>query len=206
MPGLRQRLREWVELPERRFRARARVLRPWHVRRFAAFGEGTLLVRPRLIKGGRKIAIGRRCLIYPDCSLSVERTAWSAPGPRLVLGDGVVLQSNVTITCAEHVELADSAAIGANALISDNDHTIDGSAESILATPLVCAPVRIGRGVWVGHNCSIVKGARIGDFSVIGANSVVRGEIPPYSVAVGAPARVVGRVPHPDAPADAPVA
>lgn len=197
--SLRRRLVEWFELPERRFAARSRLTAPWYRRRFAAYGDRVLLVSPRVIKGGRKIAIGDRCIIYPDCSLSVEQAAWALDGPRLTLGEGVLLQSNVTITCAERIELAPSAAIGSNSLISDNDHTIDGSAESVLAMPIVSAPLRIGRGVWVGHNCSIVRGASIGDHCVIGANSVVRSAIPPYSIAVGAPARVVGRVPHPDA-------
>jgi acetyltransferase-like isoleucine patch superfamily enzyme len=201
--GLRTRARDWIDLPERRFAAYARIKAPWHRARFAEFGAGSVLVSPRVIKGGRKIAIGAGVLIYPDASLSVERGAWDVDGPRLTLADGVVLQSNVTITCAERIELAPSAAIGANSLISDNDHTIDGTAESILGNPIVSTPIRIGRGVWVGHNCSIVRGASIGDFSVIGANSVVRNEIPPYSIAVGAPARVVGQVPHPDAERDA---
>ena len=201
--GLRTRLRDWIDLPERRFAFYARIKAPWHRRRFAEFGERSVLVKPRVIKGGRKIAVGKRVLIYPDASLSVERDAWDIEGPRLTLADGVVLQSNVTITCAERIELAASAAIGANTLISDNDHTIDGTAESILGNPIVSAPLRIGRGAWVGNNCAIVKGAQIGDFCVIGANSVVRSEIPPYSIAVGAPARVVGQVPHPDAERDA---
>ncbi|MFL5843138.1 MAG: acyltransferase [Solirubrobacteraceae bacterium] len=199
MAGLRGRALEWIELPERRFALRSRLLRPWHKRRFGSFGDRVLLVRPRVIKGGRKMAIGDRSIVYPDCSLSVEQEAWKLPGARLTLGTGVVLQSNVMITCAERIELDDFAAIGANSLISDNDHTIDGSAPTILATPIVSAPLRIGKGVWVGHNCSIVKGAQIGDYAVIGANSVVRSEIPPYAIAVGAPARVVGQVPHPEA-------
>jgi acetyltransferase-like isoleucine patch superfamily enzyme len=201
--GLRTQVRDWIDLPERRFAVYARIKAPWHRRRFAAFGEKSVLVSPRVIKGGRKMAIGARVLIYPDASLSVERDAWDIEGPRLILADGVVLQSNVTITCAERIELAASAAIGANTLISDNDHTIDGTAESILGNPIVTTPIRIGKGVWVGNNCAIVRGASIGDFSVIGANSVVRSEIPPYSIAVGAPARVVGQVPHPDAERDA---
>ena len=201
--GVKARARDWIDLPERRFALYARIKAPWHRLRFAEFGDRSVLVRPRVIKGGRKIAIGARVLIYPDASLSVEREAWDVEGPRLTLADGVVLQSNVTITCAERIELAPSAAIGANTLISDNDHTIDGTAESILGNPIVSAPLRIGRGVWVGNNCAIVKGAQIGDFCVIGANSVVRSEIPPYSIAVGAPARVVGQVPHPDAERDA---
>jgi acetyltransferase-like isoleucine patch superfamily enzyme len=201
--GFRTRARDWIDLPERRFAFYARIKAPWHRLRFAEFGAKSVLVNPRVIKGGRKIAVGARVLIYPDASLSVERDAWDVEGPRLTLADGVVLQSNVTITCAERIELAPSAAIGANTLISDNDHTIDGTAESILGNPIVSTPLRIGRGVWVGNNCAIVRGAQIGDFSVIGANSVVRSEIPPYSIAVGAPARVVGQVPHPDAERDA---
>jgi acetyltransferase-like isoleucine patch superfamily enzyme len=46
--------------------------------------------------------------------------------------------------------------------------------------PLATSPIRIGRGTWIGERC------------IIGANSVVRGRIPDNSIAVGAPARVVG--------------
>ena len=59
------------------------------------------------------------------------------------------------------------------------------------------APVRIGRGSWIGDHATVLRGSTIGEFCMIGANSVVRGDIPDRSVAVGSPARVVGRT---DAP------
>ena len=54
-------------------------------------------------------------------------------------------------------------------------------------------PVVIEDGAWLGHGTVVLPGSHIGRQSVIGANSVVMGEIPAHSVAVGAPARVVRR-------------
>ena len=48
----------------------------------------------------------------------------------------------------------------------------------------------IGDGSWLGHGTVVLPGAHIGRHVVIGANSVVTGEIPDFSVAAGAPARV----------------
>jgi len=49
----------------------------------------------------------------------------------------------------------------------------------------------IGDDVWIGSHCVIVGGARIGSHSIIGAGSVVLGDIPAYAIAAGVPARVV---------------
>ena len=52
-------------------------------------------------------------------------------------------------------------------------------------------PVRIGNGSWLGHGTVVLPGASIGDHVVVGANSVVTGELPDNCVAAGAPARVI---------------
>lgn len=49
----------------------------------------------------------------------------------------------------------------------------------------------VGNDVWIGQNVTVMAGSHIGDGAIIGANSTVAGEIPPYSVAVGNPCRVV---------------
>lgn len=56
------------------------------------------------------------------------------------------------------------------------------------------SPTRIGNCVYIAPMCIISRGVSIGDHSVVGANSFVRDEIPPFSIAVGTPARVIGRV------------
>jgi acetyltransferase-like isoleucine patch superfamily enzyme len=56
---------------------------------------------------------------------------------------------------------------------------------------IVKTPVRIGPDCWVGVKVSVLRGTRVGRGSVLGAHAVVRGDVPEYSIAVGAPARVV---------------
>ncbi len=55
-------------------------------------------------------------------------------------------------------------------------------------------PTRIGDNVWCGANVVVTTGVTIGERCVIGANSVVTESIPPFSIAAGAPARVLRRI------------
>ena len=52
-------------------------------------------------------------------------------------------------------------------------------------------PLRICKNAWIGNGSVILKGVTIGEGAIIGVNSVVATDIPPYSVAMGNPARVV---------------
>ena len=55
------------------------------------------------------------------------------------------------------------------------------------------APIRIGRGSWIGQNVVILPGVNIGELVTVGANSVVTADIPPRSIALGNPAKVIKR-------------
>ena len=55
-------------------------------------------------------------------------------------------------------------------------------------------PTRIGANVWCGANVVITSGVTVGDRCVIGANSVVTRDLPPFSIAAGAPATVLKTV------------
>ena len=57
--------------------------------------------------------------------------------------------------------------------------------------PIIPMPTKIGNDVWLASKVSVLGGATVGDHSVIGAGAVVRGDIPPRSVAVGVPAKVI---------------
>ena len=54
-------------------------------------------------------------------------------------------------------------------------------------------PIKIENNVWIGANSVVLPGVQIGNHSVIGAGSIITKDIPPYSVAVGNPARIVKR-------------
>ena len=63
---------------------------------------------------------------------------------------------------------------------------------------LNCEPVLIGDDVWIGTGAIILQGIQIGHGSIIAAGAVVTRDIPPYSIAMGTPARVTGSRLHPD--------
>ena len=52
-------------------------------------------------------------------------------------------------------------------------------------------PIRVGNACWIGDNVTILSGVAIGDGAVVGACSVVTRDVPPFSIAVGNPARVI---------------
>lgn len=184
-------MRAPLRTPMGRVVLRGRLLAPYRRLRFHSFGGDSILHRPDWIVGPRQIAIGERVLALHGLWLSVEQPAWGLPAPVIRIGDGVKIRPYCTISAAESIVIGDEVVISAFSSVIDSDHTI-GPHPQLLRNPLRTAPVRIGRGCWIGERVAVLRGAAIGEYSVIGANSVVKGEIPPHSVAVGAPARVVG--------------
>jgi acetyltransferase-like isoleucine patch superfamily enzyme len=75
--------------------------------------------------------------------------------------------------------------------ICDFDHVTENIHVPIKDQGIVKGPVRIGPDTWIGTKVSVLRGTRIGRGCVLGAHSVVRGDIPDYAIAVGSPARVV---------------
>ena len=68
----------------------------------------------------------------------------------------------------------------------------DGSVSPLWDSTLSeCAPVVIGDNVWIGEFAVVLKGVTVGRGSIIGSHSVVTQDVPPYSIVVGNPARVV---------------
>ncbi len=115
------------------------------------------------------------------------------PGARIVIGEGTFLNRDVSVVAIDRVEIGAHCLFAHGCFIADNDHRIDDHTRPVGDQGLISrGPVRIGDNVWCGANVVVTSGVTIGERSVIGANSVVTHDIPPYSIAVGAPARVVG--------------
>ncbi len=108
----------------------------------------------------------------------------------LIIGENFGMTGGA-ICAAEHIQIGNDVAVGANSTIIDTDfHPLDAE-ERRRNLPAKTAPVCIEDDVFIGMNCMILKGVRIGRGSVIGAGSVVTRDVPPYSIACGNPARVI---------------
>lgn len=169
---------------------RGRLKWPYYRLRFAAFGSGSILDRPGFVYRPRLMSVGERVWISRGAWLEVPVQVPMGE-PVLRIGNGVVIRQHVTVSAAESVVIEDDASIGAWTSIYDADHTL-GPRGSTIWYPVVTTPIRIGRGTWIGERVAVLRGTDIGCHCVIGANSVVKGPIPDYSIAVGVPARVIG--------------
>jgi acetyltransferase-like isoleucine patch superfamily enzyme len=109
----------------------------------------------------------------------------------LRIGDKVVLGRENTINCYLDVEIGAATIIADWVYVTDFDHRTDDVHLPIKDQGIVKTPVRIGPDCWLGVKSTVLRGSRVGRGSVLGAHAVVRGDVPEYSIAVGAPARVV---------------
>jgi acetyltransferase-like isoleucine patch superfamily enzyme len=120
---------------------------------------------------------------------------------RIRLGNYVTIRARSGIGAAESIEIGDYVIISSDVLIyGNNNHPTSPSRrkeilESGFYSPLWQwnnsrkAPIRIASHVWIGQRAAILKGVSIGEGSIVGMGAVVTRDVPPYSIAVGNPAR-----------------
>lgn len=109
----------------------------------------------------------------------------------LRFGDKVVLGRDNVINTYLDIEIGDSVLMADWCYICDFDHRMDDITLPIKDQGIIKSPVRIGPDTWIGVKVSVLRGTTIGRGCVLGSHAVVRGAIPDYSIAVGAPAKVV---------------
>jgi acetyltransferase-like isoleucine patch superfamily enzyme len=162
---------------------------------FASVGKGLAMHRTcRLFRPhARQIKLGNGVSIMKDVWLNI------APTPddeiKLIIDDRCLIGLRTTITAKNHVHLEHDVVIADSVVIADHTRAFDDIHVPIYSQGTTAGGrIRIEMGCWIGH-CSAIICNRgdlvIGRNSVIGANSVVTHSIPPYSVAMGNPAKVV---------------
>jgi len=124
--------------------------------------------------------------LFSRCSLT------TFPGAEIRIGNRVGL-NGTAITSKKRVRIGDGTMIAPNVIIVDSDFHAQWppDARFISSTQDADREVVIGTNVWIGMNTVILKGSTIGDNSIIGACSLVGGDIPANVVAGGNPARVL---------------
>ena len=147
-----------------------------------AVGEGTRVwAFAHILKGAR---VGKGCNICDHCFVEGN----------VVLGDRVTLKNGVALW--DGVTIDDDAFIGPNAVMTNERlprgaRIADYRSGKVHFTP---TRTRIGKGVTVGANATIVCGVSLGEHSFVGAGSVVTRDVPPHAVVYGVPARIKGYI------------
>ncbi|MDZ4150992.1 MAG: DapH/DapD/GlmU-related protein [Methylicorpusculum sp.] len=154
-----------------------------------------LLRYPVFIRGRSKIVWGKG--LTTGVGLRLDAFG-SNPEKCIFIGDRVQINDYVHIGAIEHISIGNDVLIASHVFITDHNHgEFDtnrpefGPDTPPALRPLVSKPVKIEDRVWIGENVSILAGVVIGEGSVIGAGAVVVTDIPPASLVVGNPARVI---------------
>jgi lipopolysaccharide O-acetyltransferase len=162
---------------------------------FASFGRRSVLQTPIRIGGERRIVIGDDVFVGGGSWLQVVGEEDGPPA--LLIGDGTSIAGGCVLSAAVSVRLGRQILIARNVYISDHIHAYRNTDLAILDQGIErLEPVEIADGAWLGQNVVVCPGVRIGRGAVVGANAVVTRDVPDYSLAVGAPARVIREFGH----------
>lgn len=130
--------------------------------RFSAFTLVSPLVTLKTDSKG-KIIIGNMVGIRKNSEISAKNGI-------VRIEDNCFINCNCMIVAHNNIEIGKGTTIGPNSCIYDHDHSSEGEYTS--------SPIKIGRDVWIGANCVILKGVVIGDYCTIGAGSLITKNIP----------------------------
>jgi acetyltransferase-like isoleucine patch superfamily enzyme len=176
-----------------------RAYTPWYLVRYWRLLKFKL-ANPHIITRGM-VFLGKGVEIQATPELStMEIGRWVHIGDKntirchegsLRFGDKVVLGRDNVINTYLDIELGDSVLMADWVYVCDFDHKMDDINVPIKDQGILKGPVRIGPDTWIATKVTILRNTTIGRGCVLGSHAVVKGDIPDYSIAVGAPAKVV---------------
>jgi acetyltransferase-like isoleucine patch superfamily enzyme len=135
-----------------------------------------------------RLGLGEHVLLEPGVWLTAQ-----APG-RIAIGAGSVLNLGVQVAALDRVEIGAHCMFANGCFVTDADHRFDDLSRPVTWQGFTSkGPTRVGDNTWCGANVVITSGVTVGERCVIGANAVVTRDLPPFSIAAGAPARVIRR-------------
>jgi acetyltransferase-like isoleucine patch superfamily enzyme len=163
-------------------------------RRFGRFGQRSIICFPtNTIFNEHYIHIGEGTMVGPQITLS----AGMVPGqvcisdPVVSIGDRCLIGKGSAIIGHFSIVIGDDVWTGPHVYITDQNHGYEDITIPISQQTMPERAVSIGDGSWLGYGTVVLPGARIGKHVTVGANSVVTGDLPDFSVAVGVPAKVI---------------
>lgn len=134
-----------------------------------------------------RIEIGENTMFQPHCWLTLDLDRAS-----IKIGANCFFNLGVMLAAQDEIAIGDWTMFANGCFVGDAAHRFDDPQAPVPLQGFTSkGPVYIGENCWLGANVVVTSGVTIGERCVIGANSVVTTDIPPHSIAAGAPARVI---------------
>lgn len=154
-------------------------------------GQNFSIINPNGISIGDNFSGGYDIALWSWNAVNIK-----GDGCKLIIKNNVSITDRCIISAANRIEIGNGCLLGRDTFITDNSHGKNITLEELDISPherdiYSKGTVIIGDNVWTGKNVCIMPNVKIGNGAIIGANSVVTHNIPPYSVAVGSPAKVI---------------
>jgi acetyltransferase-like isoleucine patch superfamily enzyme len=161
----------------------------WHFRNATSIGPRTRMWGNAVVQNKGAMIIGNRVRFV---STIVPIELHTGARGRLEIGDSTFINYGCSIAATQSVQIGPRCHIGTYVIMMDNDfHEIEPERRTEMPPS---APITLEENVWLGARVIVLRGVRIGAGSVIGAGSIVTKDIPPRSLAVGLPARVIRQI------------
>jgi lipopolysaccharide O-acetyltransferase len=150
------------------------------------------------LKNRRAIRIGRRTLIRSNSYIdALSEYSGRHYQPVIEIGDDVYIGRHVYLTACNRIDISDGCVLSEHVYISDNSHGFDPLNGLIMKQPLEAkGGVHIGPNCFLGYRVTVMPGVNLGQWCVVGANSVVTRSFPAYSMIAGTPARLLKTYSH----------
>ena len=161
------------------------------------YGSSSLVMMPRRIKGAGYVRVGQDVIVQPFGWIAAfDRWGSTCYSPTIEIGDHVRIGRHVVITAVDRIYIGDGCLFSEQVFVSDHTHQALPSVIPPAHQPLILTgPVYIGRHCFIGIRVCIMGGVTLGDYCVVGANSVVTRSFPAGSVIAGTPARLLQTLP-----------
>ena len=167
---------------------------------FRSFGKNSI-IKPFLnfseaqfISIGKNVNIGSSCRITVSTCFGKLKTK-SITKTKIKIGDNVDIGNNAFISANNNLQIGNHVIMAPYVFITDHDHGFQDITKNLHQQPITEGGfVKIEDNVFLGVKSSILKNVTIGTHSVVGANSVVTKDIPPYSVVAGNPAKIIKKL------------
>ena len=170
-----------------------RLYKFFNRRRFAKIGSAAYFCAGASFKNAHFISLGEG--FYCGKNAWFEAIKSDNVHVKIVIGENFSGSQNVHIAACTSVNIGNDVLVGSNVLITDHNHGRPKQLSEMMVPPaqrpLIADGVLIGDGVWLGDGVVVLPGVTIGDYCIVGANSVVTSDLPAFSKCAGAPAKVI---------------